>query len=478
MVTGVPPGTYRINVERNGFVRSQYGARAVNGPGSVVTVGSGQAVKEIAIRMQPHAVISGRVLDDEGEPIPHVQVQAMTYRYMQGRKQLMPTGNGSTNDLGEYRIFGLPPGKYFVSASPPRQPMMEGPMPAQPQQEESGLGITYFPGSTEVSSAAPVTIIAGQPSSNIDIQLRRVQTVRVRGRILNAATDAQGRGRTGLFLTPADNSGGAFMQRSNAQVRPDGTFEFRGVRPGSYYLVAQRFTEQQPQMTRVPLQVGNSNLDGVEFALQPAMEVTGEVRLPDDATIKPSQVSVTLFPKDFSMFGPMQNARVNDDGTFVLKNVMPDTYRVVANVGGPLFLRSVQIGQQEAPNREITIVAGAPPVLTLILSSGVGEVTGRVTAESQTSPEGTMVVLVPPEDKRTQQDLYRTAMVDASGAFTVKAVPPGDYSIYAFDTVEPGAWQDPEFLSRFDGKAKKIAVRERETATAEVSVLKTAEGNP
>jgi hypothetical protein len=266
------------------------------------------------------------------------------------------------------------------------------------------------------------------------------------------------------------------MQRSNAQVRPDGTFEFRGVRPGSYHLVAQRFTEQQPQMTRIPIQVGNSNLEGVEFALQPAMEVSGQVRLPEDAAVKPSQVNVVLYPKDFSMFSPMQNARVNDDGTFLIKNVMPDTYRVVANVGGPLYLKSVQIGQQEAPNREVTIVAGAPPVLTLNMSSGVGEVTGRLTTDSQTSPEGTMVVLVPPDDKRTQQDLYRTALVDAAGAFTVKAVPPGDYSMYAFDTVEPGAWQDPEFLARFDGKAKKITVREKETATAEVPVLKTAEG--
>jgi hypothetical protein len=280
----------------------------------------------------------------------------------------------------------------------------------------------------------------------------------------------------GLFLTPVGETGAAFMQRCNAQVRPDGTFEFRGVRPGSYYLVAQRFTEQQPQMTRIPIQVGNSNLEGVEFALQPAMEVTGQVRLPQDSVVKPSEVTVMLYPKDFSMFGPMQNARVKDDGTFVIKNVMPDAYRVVANVGGPLFLKSVQVGQQEALNREITVVAGAPPALTLNMSSGVGEVTGRVTADSQTPPEGAMVVLVPPDDKRTQQDLYRTAMVDATGAFTVKAVPPGDYSMYAFDTVEPGAWQDPEFLARFDGKGKKLTVREKETATAEIPVLKTLEG--
>jgi hypothetical protein len=87
------------------------------------------------------------------------------------------------------------------------------------------------------------------------------------------------------------------------------------------------------------------------------------------------------------------------------------------------------------------------------------------------------VVLVPPDDKRTQSELFRSGTVDAAGGFSVKGVPPGDYSVYAFDTVEPGAWQDPEFLARFDGKAKKITVREKETATAEVSLLKTAEGN-
>jgi protocatechuate 3,4-dioxygenase beta subunit len=111
--------------------------------------------------MQPHAVISGRVLDDEGEPIPHVQVHAMTYRYMQGRKQLMPTGNASTNDLGEYRIFGLPPGKYFVSANPPRQPMMDGAVPSSRNRKRAAGYNVFFQGSTEVSSAAPVTISAG-----------------------------------------------------------------------------------------------------------------------------------------------------------------------------------------------------------------------------------------------------------------------------------------------------------------------------
>ena len=113
----IDPGKYRLSVTRTGFVQGEYGARAPQRPGTTLTLASGQHLQDVNFRLTPHAVIIGRVVDEDGEPVANAQVQAMRYRFTQGKKQLQPFGFGSTNDLGEYRMFGLAPGRYYLSAT-------------------------------------------------------------------------------------------------------------------------------------------------------------------------------------------------------------------------------------------------------------------------------------------------------------------------------------------------------------------------
>src|SRR5260370_31425308 len=113
----IEPGKHRLSVTRNGFVATSYGARGPNRPGTTLSLSRGQNLKDVMFRLTPHGVVMGRVVDEDGEPVPYVRVQLMTYRYQQGRKQLSFAGGGSTDDLGDYRIFGVAPGKYFLSAT-------------------------------------------------------------------------------------------------------------------------------------------------------------------------------------------------------------------------------------------------------------------------------------------------------------------------------------------------------------------------
>ena len=184
VITGVAPGKYRLSAEHNGFIITQYGARGPNKPGTLLTLEPGQKSSDLALRMTPHGVIVGRVLDEEGEPLSFVDVQLSRLQYIQGRKQMARAGGANTNDLGEYRIFGLAPGRYFLSATS-RQNF------TAPQLDDDYV-TTYFPRTTDAAAAGPIDVSPGSQLRNIDITLARMHTVTVRGRVINEARPAAG----------------------------------------------------------------------------------------------------------------------------------------------------------------------------------------------------------------------------------------------------------------------------------------------
>jgi hypothetical protein len=474
-MTNIAPGTYMLTAERTGYVRATYGARGPMRPGTSITLAPSQALKEIAFRLQPHAVISGRILDEDGEPMSNVQIQVLTPRYMQGKKQIMPMGGGLTNDLGEYRVFGLAPGKYYVSAT--HQAMGMGfsavDRSANPNQMDEGYAPTYYPGSTDVSSAVAVPVVAGRPVTNIDMKLLRTRTVRVRGRVVNPP--GTGAGRTMVMLVTGEPGNNMFGRNMAAPQGRDGKFEIRGVTPGAYHLTAQYFDGTTRYASRMPLNVGNSNVEDVEIVLKPGMDVSGTVRIEGDTEAALAGVNVALQAKMFSPMMGVASAVVKEDGSFTLRNVSPDTYRLSVYGGQVLYTKSVQVGQQEAKDGEVTITDGTPPPLTVVLSAAGGKISGQIKAEKEGIARGAMVVLVPPAERREDSQLYKVVSLDQYGKFNITAVPPGDYTLYAWDNVEQGAWQDPEFLARFQNKGKSISVKEKDALTTELELLKVEE---
>ena len=147
-----------------------YGSRDFLQPGVTFSLDAGQRMGDVQFRMVPNGVITGRVLDEDGEPMALVQVQAMRHRYPQGRKQLVSYGSATTNDIGEYRIFGLPPGRYFVSVSPRRSYLSSrAAAGAAPQPEEEYVP-TFYPGTADPTAAAALEIGPGAQLRGIDLQ--------------------------------------------------------------------------------------------------------------------------------------------------------------------------------------------------------------------------------------------------------------------------------------------------------------------
>ena len=473
----LPPGRYRLWADRTGYVRTEFGSRSARQMGTTITLGESQEMKGLEIRLQPHAVIAGRVTDDNGEPLAHVQMQAMTYRYMQSRRQLFPAGQGSTNDLGEYRIFGLAPGRYYLNATPMDRGMQwnsidstAGPRRNEPDESYAA---TYYPGTNDPKSATQLHAVAGRVMTNVDFRLLRTRTVRVRGRVVNA-----GSGRSGVMLVPRNSGYFAFGRPMSATRGADGSFEIRGVTPGSYYVIANVFEANERQVGRVPVDVGQSDIEGVEVMLSSGTQVTGTVQAEAGAQVNLAEVRLFLEPAEFTMFGGGGTGSVKADGSFLIRNIIPDTYRVRAMGGqNQFYVKSVRAGDQEAPDGEFTILPGTAPSLTVVVAAANGQVTGSVTAEKTEAIKGATVVLIPEANKREQAAAYRTATLDQYGKFNLTGVPPGEYKLFAWDAVETGQWMDREFLSAFESKGKAVSIGQNTAVTAEVELLEAAKAD-
>lgn len=477
-LSSIVPGQYRLMVERTGFVRYEHGARGPARSGSAFSLAPGQSLKDVTTRMQPHAVIAGRVLDEDGEPLANVQLQASMHGYMQGRRQIIPRGGAMTNDLGEYRIFGLAPGKYYVNATHRSQSMSTNMISRSGNSnnavEDEGYATTYYPGALDATSAVPVTVQPGQSITHIDFKLRRMRTVRVRGKVIGPVQQ----GRTMVMLLPQEDIGNMGARNLAAAQDADGTFEVRGVSPGAYYVIAHRADQNTQLMARVPVNVGNANVENIELVLRPPLTVTGTVTVQGESPVDVSQVLVTLQPKQMGPFGGGPGSvQVNADGTFSVPNIMPGTYRVTAGARGtqPAYVKSVLISGQELADSELTIHDGAAPVVSVVLSTAVARVTGQVIAEKPEASQGAAVVLIPAPEKRSRMDLYRVAGSDQNGKFSVPALPPGEYTLYAWDNLEPGIWMDPDFVAKYENKGKKITLKEGESVTVDAALLRVDE---
>src|ERR1017187_6277560 len=188
-ITGIEPGAYRVNANHTGFLSMQYNARRPEGPGTSLDLGRAQKMTGVDFRLTPHGVVSGKITDEDGDPVEGVQVQIMRQVYNQGKKQLQQNGGESTNDLGEYRLSGITPGKYLLSATyRSRRQMMPGAADEPSTQED--YVTTYFPGVTDISAAAPIEMGPGDQVQGINIRLNKTRTVRVSGRVMDNSSPA------------------------------------------------------------------------------------------------------------------------------------------------------------------------------------------------------------------------------------------------------------------------------------------------
>ncbi len=453
-IAGIAPGKYRLAAEHNGFLITQYGARGPGKPGTLLTLEPGQKSSELALRMTPHGVITGRVLDEEGEPVSNADVQLSRQQYMQGRKQMVRAGGGNTNDLGEYRIFGLAPGRYFLSATVRQNPIA-------PQVDDDYV-TTWFPRTTDSAAAGLIDVTPGIQLRNIDVTLARMHTVTIRGRVVNEARAVAGTNLNAM-LTP--RNGIASGATRGAPVTPQGIFEFRNVAPGSYSVVAAAHSPGKSYAARTTIQVGSSNIEGLVLTIGGGVGVTGKVRVEGETTESLAKVQVMLQPAEAGtvMFGPLPNQAVKPDGSFQMDDVSPDRYNLtVSGLPEGFYVARVRSANVDVLAEGLDVSGGSPAPLEVVLSPKAAQVSGTVMdPKTQKAAVATIVVLVPQEkERRDRESFYRTAYTDASGQFTFKSLVPGEYRAYSWEEAEYGAWMDPDFMKLQEGRGETVSLSE------------------
>ena len=462
--TGLDPGRYRLSAERNGYVRQQFGQRGQTRMGAPLVLERGQAVSDLVLRLIPAAILTGRVVDDEGEPVSSVRVELFRYGYVQGRRQSIPAGAASTNDLGEYRIFGLGPGRYFLRGTWAFMGFMgSGGVVAAipgPQPTELTYAPTYFPGTADAAQAAPLEITPGAEMRGIDLRLLRIPTVRLRGKVLNAVTGRPG-SRIMVGLTTRNERN---MSRNFFAVEADGSFELRGVTPGSYDLTANWSEGSQQYFASQAIEVANSHIEGLQLVIAPGVEIPGRVQVEGQADLTSAEFHVSLqqATDNRAMFGGGESL-VENDGSFRIRNVNPGKYRVSFYGTGveDLYLKSARMGDADVLDTDLDIRPGqGAGQLELVMSSKSARVEGSVSDDQSKPLSGVQVVLVPDSSRRSIVRLFKTAATDQQGRFTLGGIAPGEYKLLVFDDLEFGAQYDPEFLKQHEEKGKSLSLRE------------------
>ena len=468
----IEPGKYRLSVNRNGFVAANYGARGPMRPGTTLSLVRGQSLKEVTFRLTPHGVIAGRIFDEDGEPVPYARIQLLTYRYLQGKKQLSNAGGASSNDLGEYRVFGIAPGKYYLSAMAGNMNFMYAQdRSAAPQPEEDYVA-TYYPGTIDASTAVALEVTAGGQLRDIDLRLSKAHTIRVKGHVTYSLP---GRQRVTIYMQPRNPAMGGMMGPMRpSQADAKGNFELRGVAPGAYYLTAAINDGNRSYQARMPVDAGRNQIENLELTVRPGIEITGRVRIEGAETADLSNVRLMLQPREWGMmFGYNQPAKMDENRGFKIENVSAGLYNVTAGgLPAGYYLKSVRAEQVDVMANGLN-AESAPAPLDVVLSPNAAQLTGVVENPNTNQPSpGATIVLVPQEgERKDQQIFYKQVTSDQNGAYHLKDLTPGEYKIYAWEDVESGAYLDPDFMKPFEAKGEAVTLREGDQKSLQVTLI-------
>jgi hypothetical protein len=474
-------GRYNVTVTKGGYVQAQFGQRRPGEPGTPIDLGEGQTAEKVNFILARGSVISGRIVDDGGEPVSGTQVAAMRYQFMAGGRRLVPSGGeGSTDrtdDQGYFRLYGLPPGDYYVSANNRNNMMM---MPAMNNTEADAFAPTYFPGTPNISEATRVTVKAGQEMSGANFALIVARMARIRGRAINSRGEPVLNAM--LMMMPDEPVLTMSMGMNNSMTAGDGSFQFANIAPGRYNLQVRPngMPNANSEFATLKITVGNDDIDNVLVTTAVGATARGVVVTDDGSqpTFRADQVS--LFPSPAEPGGMMVNPgtnRINDDFTFELSG-LSERRLIRANIGqnSGWFVKAVMLDGEDVTDSGIEFTGGRSyDGLQVIFTRKTTDLSGLVSDDRNRPVLDATVVIFPANSERwTYASRYvRSLRPDTNGRYSIKSLPPlDDYLIIAVQNLEQGQGSDPDFLTRAKEEAKPFSLTEGETKGFDIKLSK------
>lgn len=462
-IKDVEPGKYRLSVQRTGFVTLVYGARGPNRDGATLSLSPGQRLKDLALKLSPQAVITGRIVDENDDPVVSASVRTMRSRYLMGKKQLVPAGGAETNDLGEYRISGLAPGRYFLIASEDRQ-NWQATVDASATRAQEGYVTTYYPGTSDPASAVPIEVGAGAQMRGVNLRLAKGRTFRVRGRV-------EGRPDANVFFYPRGEARTIASDELQRVTDGKGNFEIDGVLAGGYTVAAVAWSSPKALCARQELDVGEHDIDNLVLALAPGAELSGRIDVDSGTMPDLGSANVFLQPQEGRMVMRGMSSRVQD-GAFSVADLAPDVYHLqIGGLPDGYWVKSVRMGDQEVKIKGIDLTRGPGDALTVIIAPNAAQIDGAVIDEKQQPAAGATVVLVPEPRLRDFFNAYKITTSDEHGRFSLKNVEPGEYKLFAWQDIEYGAYMDPDFLRPLEDRGHSISIQEGGREAVQLTVI-------
>src|SRR2546427_3399753 len=484
----VPPGEYRLQASRQGpYIPAEYGQRNQGERGTPITIWPGQKITGIRLELAPTGSISGRILDSDGEPLGRAEVQALQSLYQDGHRGLKPVQTVLTNDLGEYRLRLLEPGRYYIRARvlnpqeaqrqlfirPPAAPLTVFRGPVVPYVSRRALengaieeyleAPVYFPGVIDPGLATPLELGIGENPGGFDFTTAsgHLHARRIRGKIINGVT---GRPAAHASIVVVPRAADSLVFAATAQSAGDGSFEIKGVTTGSYFAFAALYAAGRvgnPLITsgiasaRIPIEIGDSDLENLRVVVVPNFKIP--VRLVFETSDPSAEMRGVQLIRDTPIgFGLPQEMKSIAGAVGEIEGIGPGDYRISRS--GPGYIQSARLGSADLLRDGLHLEHQPEDFLEVVIGETTASVEGRVTDGTQ-AVSNAVVVLVPSLNLRQRSDLYYVAATDGNGQFQIQArVVPGDYKVFAWKDIEPGAWQDPEVLERYENQGQPVSV--------------------
>ena len=471
----LPAGRWNVSVSKPGFVTQRYGQRRPFETVAPIELGNGQKIDGANFSMLRGGVINGRVQDDLGDPVANVRVTVQRRQMIEGTRRLVGTGvNDETDDTGAFRLYGLAPGEYYVSAVLRANPI------EQPG-DGSGYAPTYYPGTGNVNEAQRVPVGAGEEVS-IGFSLLPVRFVRISGTVVSQGGEVGG----GMVqLVSAAGGGEGPLTTLGGGIQSDGSFTIANVAPGSYILNARSGVGNrgrgaaarggtEVEIGSLPLVVGDGDVTGVSIALTRGASIAGTIVTEGTSAVTLSSLRVTA--RQIRTVGgqSLMASGVSATGSFQLSTLSGTIALRVENLPSQWMVKSIVVGQLDVTDGAFEL-RGTEQISSarIVLTDRLTEVNGTITVRKEEAKDSSVIVFAEDANLWTFPTRYvRMVRADAQGSFSLRGLPPGaTYLAAAVDYLEEGEWQDPEFLERLRENASRVTIREGETKTVALQLL-------